>query len=283
MARRNGLRRWARLSLIALLGVRVLHRHLLLLSLMLLLLRLLLLRLLLLLHHGLLLALLLSDLHLLLREMRRQLNRSNLLLVVPEGLLILLLLEQLLQLLLIHTLQLLNGYSQSLSLLHHSLANHVLLLLLELRHQGRVAVGLKLLLLHELLCLLWSHMAHGMHATLCAGHVLRAHALTRHSHPGARVLSSHAVRTRLHASDSAGLHAHHGTRLANMRRPRHAGVHLHLLAHVLVGGRRHAGVAVRKTRMHVVTGRICCHHFAVARCVGRSVMRTWTRMRGRSV
>jgi hypothetical protein len=118
---------------------------------------------------------------------------------------------------------------------------------------------LKLLLLHELLLLLRSHV----HGGLRASHVLASHALTWHAHP--RVLISHSSSgTWLHASNGSGLHAHHGARLANVGRPRYTSMHLHLLAHVLVWSRRHSRVAVGHARVHTVSGRVCRHHFAVA-------------------
>lgn len=278
MCRRSGL------SLVALLRVRMLHRQmvllclsllllclclcLLLLGLLLVLLLLLLLLLgLLLLHHslmltllGLLLLLLLSQLHLLLSKMGWQLHRVHLLLlVVLERLLVL---HHLCQLCWVHLLQLLRRHSHCLCLLDQPLPHDVLLLLLKLSHHGWVATGLLklLLLLHELLLLLGGHV----HGSLCANHALASHALTWHAHPSSRMLISHSSNTGLHASYGSRLHAHHGARLANVRRPRYTGVHLHLLAHVLVRSRRHARVAVGHARVHIVSGRVCRHHFAVA-------------------
>ena len=275
-----GLCRRTGLPLIALLRIRVLHCQMMLLCLSLLLLclclcllllglLLLLLLGLLLLHHGLVLALLsllllLSHLQLLLSEVGWQLHRVHLLLlVVLERLLVLLLLHhQRLQLLRVHLLHLLGRDSHCLCLLDHPLAHDVLLLLLKLGHHGRIAAGLlKLLLLHELLLLLRSHV----HGGLCASHVLGSHALTWHAHSSSRMLVSHSSSgTWLHASNGSGLHAHHGAGLANVRRPRYTGVHLHLLAHVLVWCRRHPRVAVGHARVHTVSGRVCRHHFAVA-------------------
>lgn len=183
--------------------------------------------LLLLLQHSLLLillgllGLLLSHLHLLLREVRRKLNGANLLLIALESLLILLSLHQLRQLLSAHVCNLLRGYPHLSSVLHHSLAHDILLLLLNLSHHWIVAGLLERLLLEELLLLLRGHVVYGVHATLCARHVLRAHALARHSHRSAWMLTTHtchSICARLHASHGARLHAHHGTRLANVRR-----------------------------------------------------------------
>lgn len=138
------------------------------------------------------------------------------------------------------------------------------MLLLKLGHDSRVSVGLLklvLLVLYELLLLLGSHV----HAGLRASHVLASHALAWHAHRSTRMLASHSSSsTRLHASYRTGLHAHHSTRLADMRRPRHTSMHLHLLAHVLVRSGRHPRVTVRKTLVHIVSRRVCRHHFAVA-------------------
>lgn len=153
--------------------------------------------------------------------------------------------------------------AHSLCLLQHPLAHDMLLLLLKLSHHGRVTAGLLelLLLLHKLLLLLRSHV----HGGLCASHVLASHTLTWHAHSSSRMLASHASSgTWLHASNCTGLHAHHGARLAHVRRARYTGVHLHLLAHVLVRSRRHPGVAVGHARVHTVSRRVCRHHFAVA-------------------
>jgi len=224
---------------------------------------------LLLLHHGLVLTLLgllllLSHLQLLLSKVGWQLHRVHLLLlVVLKRLLVLLLLHhQRLQLLRVHLLHLLGRDSHRLCLLDHPLAHDVLLLLLKLSHHGRITASLLklLLLLHELLLLLRSHV----HGSLCASHALASHALAWHAHPSSRVLISHSPSTWLHTSNSSGLHAHHGARLADVRRPRYTGVHLHLLAHVLVWSRRHSRVAVGHARVHTVSGRVCRHHFAVA-------------------
>jgi hypothetical protein len=147
----------------------------------------------------------------------------------------------------------------------HLLAHYVCLLLLELDHHLRVGIGLLelllLLLLQEMLLLLRSHV----HAVLRADHVLASHALAWHAHPSTRMLASHSsASTWLHASHSTWLHAHHGARLADVRRPRNTSVHLHLLAHVLVRSWRHSRVAVLQAWMHIVSRRICRHHFAVA-------------------
>lgn len=149
-----------------------------------------------------------------------------------------------------------------LCLLDHPLAHHMLLLL-QLSDHGRISgVGLLkklllLMLLHDLLLLLLRHVAERLHAALCAGHVLTSHAVTRHAHRGARMLASHA-------SHSTRLHAHHCAGLTNVRRTRHTCMHLHRLAHMLVRRGSHARVTMGKTRVHVVSRRICRHHFAVA-------------------
>jgi hypothetical protein len=148
---------------------------------------------------------------------------------------------------------------------NHLLAHYVCLLLLELSHHCWVGIGLLelllLLMLQELLLLLRSHV----HAGLRADHVLASHALTWHAHPSTRMLTSHSsASTWLHASHSTWLHAHHSARLTDVRRSRHASMHLHLLAHVLIRSRRHSRVAVLKAWMHIVSRRICRHHFAVA-------------------
>ena len=249
----------------------------------------------LLLHQSLMLALLglllllLAQLHLLLSKMGRQLYRVHLLLlVVLKRLLVLLLVQHpTLKLLWGHLLHLLRWNSHCLCLLYHPLAHNVVLLLLNLSHHGRIAAGLlELLLLHELL-LLGGHV----HGTLCASHVL---ALAWHAHPSSGMLISHSSSsTWLHASYGPGLHAHHSARLANVRRPRHTGVHLHLLAHVLVRSRRHSRVAMRHARVHTVSGLVCRHHFAIAEylygceavsgwryaCAGSLGLARWTRPR----
>lgn len=298
----------AGLALVALLRICMLHRQVmllclllrmrLLLGLLLLLLlllglllglSLLLLLLLLLLHECLVLLLVLLHLRLLLLpclhlllEMSRQLHRINLLLVVLEGLLILVLLSRqyLLQLLRVHLLHLLGRNAHGLCLCYHPLAHHVLLLR-HLSHHLWIGVLLKLLLLllmlHDLLLLLLSHMAERLHATLRAGHVLASHAVTGHAHRGARVLTSHtSSSTRLHASHSTRLHSHHCAGLGNVRWARHA-MHLHRLAHVLVRRGSHTRVTVGKTRVHIVSRRVCRHHFAVASYVGRLVLGVFCR------
>jgi hypothetical protein len=103
-----------------------------------------------------------------------------------------------------------------------------------------------------------------VHGGLCANHALASHALTWHAHPSSRMLVSHASNAWLHASNGAGLHAHHGAGLAHVRRPRYTGVHLHLLAHVLVRSRRHPRVTMGHAWVHTVSRRVCRHHFAVA-------------------
>lgn len=144
----------------------------------------------------------------------------------------------------------------------HLLAHYVCLLLLKLGHHCRVGIGLLellLLVLQELLLLLRSHV----HAGLSADHVLTSHALAWHAHP--RMLASHSsAGAWLHASHSTRLHAHHSARLADVSRARHTSMHLHLLAHVLVRSRRHSRVAVLQAWMHIVSRRVCRHHFAVA-------------------
>ena len=152
----------------------------------------------------------------------------------------------------------------------------MLLLLLKLSHHGRVTAGLLelLLLLHELLLLLRSHV----HGGLRASHVLASHTLTWHAHPSSRMLASHASSsTGLHASHGARLHPHHCAGLANVRRTRDTCMHLHRLAHVLVLCGSHTRVTVRKTRVHVVSRRVCRHHFAVASYVGRLVLALFRR------
>ena len=227
-----------------------------------------------LLHLGLLL-LSCSCLHLRVLEMSRQLHGIHLLLVVLEGLLVLLSRHKLLQLLRVHLLHLLGGDAQGLCLLDHPLAHYVLLL--HLSKHLRVLLEL-LLLLHDLLLLLLTHMAERLHAALRAGHVLASHAVTEHAHRGARMLASHASSsTGLHASHGARLHPHHCAGLANVRRTRDTCMHLHRLAHVLVLCGSHTRVTVRKTRVHVVSRRVCRHHFAVASYVGRLVLALFRR------
>jgi hypothetical protein len=104
-----------------------------------------------------------------------------------------------------------------------------------------------------------------VHTGLRADHVLASHALTWHAHPSTRMLASQSSASAwLHASYSTRLHSHHSARLADVRRTRHTSMHLHLLAHMLVWSRRHSRVAVLEAWMHIVSRRVCCHHFAVA-------------------
>jgi hypothetical protein len=85
-------------------------------------------------------------------------------------------------------------------------------------------------------------------------------------------LASHcSSSTGLHTSHGARLHPHHCAGLANVGRTRHTCMHLHRLAHVLVLRRSHTRVTVGKTRVHVVSRRVCRHHFAVASYMGRLV------------
>ena len=120
-------------------------------------------------------------------------------------------------------------------------------------------------MLHDLLLLLLRHVAERLHSALCAGHVLTSHTVARHAHRGSRMLASHGSSSaRLHASHCTRLHSHHCAGLANVRRTRHTCMHLHRLTHVLVRSGSHARVTVGKTRVHVVSRRVCRHHFAVA-------------------
>ena len=80
-----------------------------------------------------------------------------------------------------------------------------------------------------------------------------------------------------HASHSTRLHPHHCAGLTDVRWTRDTCMHLHRLAHMLVWRGSHARVTVGKTRVHVVSRRVCRHHFAVASYVGRLVLALFRR------
>lgn len=103
--------------------------------------------------------------------------------------------------------------------------------------------------------LLLCHLAHSLRIRHTSRHALSSHLL--HTHTSAWMLTGHAPWC--HAL-RAMLHAHHNTRLGDVRGSRHALMHLHRLSHMLSRIWRHSRVAMRETR--VALGVVCGHHLA---------------------